>query len=90
MVDKGCFAQFGTQTQVSDVSRDKSQLWRLRVILFFLVGEEERPLQMEMFALLLGRKGEGREFHLCLLFLSWSAAQNNPRAKVAYFGGGIF
>ena len=41
-----------------------------RVILLFLVWEREMSLQIEIYALPLDRKGEGREFLLCLLFLN--------------------
>ena len=39
----------------------------------------------EIYALLLGRKGEGKELPLCTLS-QLPSAQNNQYAKVAYFG----
>lgn len=64
------------------ISKDCSVrfVMQIRVVLF-LVQERGTPLQRQIYALFLGRKGEGREFFLSAVFSS-----HNPHAKEAYFG----
>ena len=48
-------------------------------------GKFMSPLQVEIYALILGRKGEWSELFLCLWFSQMRSAQHNPYAKVAFF-----
>ena len=40
--------------------------------------KRKSPLQRAVYDVLLGRKGEGRELFLCLLFSQLPSVQNNP------------
>lgn len=55
------------ETKVSEESRDKSLLW-LKSFLFFCY-RRETPSQMEIYALLLGKNGEGGQSFSCVYFL---------------------
>ena len=65
MEDKSNLVIFVVQTQISAFSSDENHL-------LFLVWEngEGTLSKREIYALLLGSKGEGRELLLCLLFLN--------------------
>lgn len=69
IVNKGYLARFVMQITVMDLS-DYLFLVLKRVIC--LQMKYLSPLPREIYALLLGRKGEGREFLLCLMFLNCS------------------
>ena len=65
MEERSHLVRFAVQIQIRAFSSGEYHL-------LFLVWEkgEGTPSPREIYALLLGRKGEGRELLLCLLFLS--------------------
>ena len=71
------------ETKVSEESGDKSRLW-LKSFLFFCY-RRETPSHREIYALLLGRTGEGRVSPVCAVS-QLPAAQTNHHAYMVHCG----